>query len=79
MQTKEIEFKGQKFEVLDAAGDDFFVLRATIKAKDDPMAIFDAYDIVFQGKTEEYAEKLGRSFELVNELYSLAIGDEAKN
>ena len=79
MESREIEYAGQTFDVLADAGRDFFVLRAMLRAKESPEAIFDAYDIVFLGRTDEYAERLGRDFEMVNGLYQEAISGESKN
>lgn len=79
METTTVNFAGKDFEVLANAGNDFFALRAIVKAKAAPELIFDAYDVVFLGRTDEYAEALGRDFEMVSKLYALAVEGEQKN
>lgn len=78
-KARKIKYAGKDFEVMADAGKDYFVMRAVISAKRDPACIFDAYDLVFMGKTDEYAEELGRDFELLNGLFSEALDGEAKN
>ena len=80
MGTKTIEFRGEEYEVMDNAASNFYVVRSTaFAASGKPSAIFDAYDAVFLGRTDEYAERLNGDFESINELYLEAIGGDGKN
>lgn len=76
-----IEFEGAKFEYDASALKKYSVIKA-ISGTGTPQEFFAAFDKVFKGKADEYADKLDDSFERMAGLLNAIVlkeGGEAKN
>lgn len=76
-----IEFEGTKFEYDASALRKYTVLKA-LSGSGAPQDMFTAFDKVFKGKADDYAEKLDDSLEKMAELLNAIVekeGGEAKN
>lgn len=76
-----IEFEGNKYEYDPSALKKYSVIKA-LSGTSDPAGFFAAFDKVFKGKADEYAERLDDSLEKMAELLNaivVEVGGEAKN
>ena len=81
MNLKKLEFEGAEFEYDADAVKSYKVIKKIARAQKDLVGFFDAFELVFAGNDEEYADKLGDNFEKIGELISAAVNaeNEAKN
>lgn len=73
MAIIQFEFEGEGFEVNSDRINSYKTMKAIAKAKDDPACMFTVLEAVFDGKDEDYAERLGGSMEKMGELVAAAI------
>lgn len=59
----QIEYKGHTFEYAPESLKSYKVMKALTNAQKEPARLFDALDIIFDGKADEYAEILGDDLE----------------
>lgn len=80
--AKTIEFEGQKFEYDEKALADYKTIKRIARGAVDPAGFFDAFETVFVGRDEEYADMLDGSIEKMGLLLNAvqeAEGATAKN
>lgn len=81
-QVHQLTFRGVKVAYDANAFKSWAFLRTTSKASEDVVALFKSYDILFMGKADEIAAKLGDDADAMGELYQAvvdAVGAQAKN
>lgn len=79
---KKVSYEDMDFEYDPKEATSYRNIKRIARAKDDMTGFFDAFEAIFAGRDEEYAELLGNDFAKLGELVSLAIsneGDSAKN
>lgn len=79
---KTVEFEGKKFEYDASVIKSYKVIKKIANAPNNVAGFFEACELVFAGKDEEYAEQLNNDFEKLGALVSAAIeaeGGEVKN
>lgn len=74
---KTAEFEGIKFEYDADAIVSYKLTKAITNVEKDPVGYFDAMSIIFCGKDDEYAEKLGGSAAKLVQLYEACVRDSA--
>lgn len=75
---KTIEFDGIEFEYDADAIVNYKLTKAITNVAKDPMGYFDAMGIIFCGRDDEYAEKLGGSSMKLAELYGACVNENAQ-
>lgn len=74
------EFQGKEYEADERAAHDYRIIKAVATAKTNPAALFDAFERMFMGKDELYAEQVGGTIEAMTELFGAALeAADAKN
>lgn len=73
-----VEFNGEEYEYDSAAVKSYKVLKKIARAQSDIGGFFDAFELVFAGRDEEYADKLGNDFEQLGQLLSAAVNNESE-
>lgn len=79
---KKIEFEGMEFEYDPKEAGSYRNIKRIARAQKDMGGFFDAFEAIFAGHDDEYAELLGNSFEKLGLLASECInasGAAAKN
>lgn len=79
---KKFTFEGNEYEYNPDAFKNYAVLKKLANAEKDISGAFYAFNAIFAGKDEEYAEMLGGDIEKLGELVSAAAehhGGEVKN
>lgn len=79
---KKIEFDGKEFEYDPGEATSYRNIKRLARAKVDTAAFFDAFESIFSGRDEEYADILGNDFDKIGMLVSAVIeaeGTPAKN
>ena len=79
---KKVDFEGNTFEYDPKEAMSYRHIKKIARAQKDMAGFFDAFEAIFAGKDEEYAELLGNDFEKIGALLTAAVsneGDAAKN
>ena len=77
-----ITFEGMEFEYDENSVRKYSVLKAMSNYQENPASVFKAFEIVFAGHDEEYAELLDDSIDKMSELFGAVMeqaGEEVKN
>lgn len=74
---KTAEFEGIEFDYDADAIVSYKLIKAITNVEKDPVGYFDAMSIIFCGKDDEYAEKLGGSAAKLVQLYEACVRDSA--
>lgn len=72
---KKIEFEGMEFEYDPKEACSYRNIKRIARAQKDMAGFFDAFEAIFVGHDEEYAEMLGNSFDKLGVLASTCIND----
>lgn len=75
---KKVSYEGMDFEYDAQEAKSYRNLKRIARAKEDMTGFFDAFEAIFAGRDEEYAELLGNDFAKLGELVSVAIGNEGE-
>lgn len=73
MAKIQFKFEGDVYEVNGDQLNDYKTLKAIAKAKQEPAYMFTILETIFDGRDEEYADRLGGSMEKMGELIAAAI------
>lgn len=79
---KKIAFEDMEFEYDPQEAKSYRNMKRIARAKDDMAGFFDAFEAIFAGHDEEYADMLGNDFTKLGELVSAVVsneGEPAKN
>ena len=72
-ETLTFEFEGKKFECVPAAVKNYKVQKAMANGEKNPLGMYNAIELVFNGRDEEYADMLGGTIDKLSELYVAAV------
>lgn len=79
---RKVTYEGAEFEYDPKEAKSYRNIKRIARAKDDMGGFFDAFEAIFAGRDEEYAEILGNDFEKIGGLVSAVVeneGNSAKN
>lgn len=67
------EFEGNTFECDETVAGDYMVIKMMSRSRENPAALFDAFERLFNGKDEEYARLVGGKFGKMMDLFAAAV------
>lgn len=79
---KKVSYEDMDFEYDPKEAKSYRNIKRIARAKEDMTGFFDAFEAIFAGHDEEYAELLGDDFTKLGELVSIVVsneGEPAKN
>ena len=73
VETLKFTFEGKTFECVPAMVKNYKVQKAMANGESNPVGMYKAIELVFNGKDEEYADMLGGTIDKLSELYIAAV------
>lgn len=73
MELLRFEYKGMTFECVPKMVRNYKIQKAIANGENNPVGYYNALSAMFNGKDEEYAEKLGGDMASFMELYTAAV------
>lgn len=67
------KFEGKSYECNPNAANNYKILKKFAQTEKNPAGLFEAYEFIFDGKDEEYAEGLGYDLEKMSKLAEAAL------